>query len=76
MMDIYPLTVFKDRYTGTYSGGEYVAFNLDPYEVPREVQGEDTECFIFWSRNTIPVGVGNTIDEAISKLKLEVNDDA
>lgn len=33
--EIYPLTIISDRYTGAYSGGEYLAFNLDFDEIPR-----------------------------------------
>ena len=27
--EMYPLTIIKDRYNGTYSGGMYLAFNLE-----------------------------------------------
>lgn len=30
--NIYPLTIIRDRYCGSYSGGTYVAFNLESPE--------------------------------------------
>ena len=46
--DIYPLTVIRDRYNGTYSGASYLAFNLDSNSIPSEVHGSDTTCSYFW----------------------------
>lgn len=46
--DIYPLTVIRDRYNGTYSGASYLAFNLDSNSVPSEVHGSDAPCSYFW----------------------------
>lgn len=67
--DIYPLTIIKDRYTGCYSGGEYTAWNLDFYEIPADIDDEDVECKLFWDNNTIPVGKGETPEEAIKNLE-------
>lgn len=47
--DIYPLTVIRDRYEGTYCGASYLAFNLESNSVPSEVHGSDTHCAYFWS---------------------------
>ena len=68
--DIYPLTIICDRYSGTYSGGEYLAFNLDFDEIPQAVLGDDTTAMEFWdyySKDYI-VGKGGCIDEAIDNL--------
>lgn len=65
---IYPLTVIPDRYGGAYSEGGYLAFNLDPNEVPEDVYGDDTACMMFWCRNSLPVGKGQTPYEAIKNL--------
>ena len=46
--DIYPLTVIRDRYNGTYSGASYLAFNLDSNLVPSEVHDSDVPCSYFW----------------------------
>jgi hypothetical protein len=47
--DIYPLTITKDRYMGTYSGGEWTAWNCDADEVPEEIACDDVTCCEFWS---------------------------
>ena len=46
--NIYPLTIIRDRYCGSYSGGTYVAFNLESPEVPKEVFGDDCTAMRFW----------------------------
>ena len=45
--DIYPLTVIRDRYNGTYSGASYLAFNLDSNLVPSEIHESDVPCSYF-----------------------------
>lgn len=65
----YPLTIVYDRYTGVYSGGKYTAWNLLPWEVPKEIDGDDVECRDFWYNNLIPVGVGDTPEKAVENLK-------
>ena len=67
--DIYPLTVIADRYTGTYSGGAYLAFNLEFNEIPRAVVGADVICrYFFYNNKDLVYGRGNTPDEAIKDL--------
>lgn len=58
--DIYPLTITKDRYTGTYSGGEWTAWNCDADEVPEEIACDDVTCCEFWSiaHDAKPVKMG------------------
>lgn len=46
--DIYPLTITKDRYTGTYSRGEWTAWCCDADEVPPEIASDDLTCARFW----------------------------
>ena len=46
--NIYPLTIIRDRYSGSYSGGTYVAFNLEAHKVPAEVFGDDRTAMRFW----------------------------
>lgn len=65
----YPVTIIKDRYSGTYSGGNYVAFPLDPWDVPKESQGGDVECMEFWADPSVTVGKGRTEKEANDDLK-------
>jgi len=80
-------TIINDRYGGSYSGGAWVAFNLEADEVPWEVDGGDDDCDAFWCRtqnNIIQkdidhhsseyiIGLGKDPNEAYSDLiaKLE-----
>ena len=72
--DIYPLTILRDRYSGSYSGGEYTAWNLYPEDIPDGPFSGDGDCFDFWLENTIPVGVGETPNDAIRSLVLALGD--
>jgi hypothetical protein len=67
-IDIYPLTIIRDRYQGAYSGGLYTAFNLECSEVPQETSAEDSECFNYWESTTDIYGLGQTPDEAMLDL--------
>lgn len=71
--DYYPATILLDRYSGTYSGGLYVAFPLAYYDIPTDgPEGDDGECMLFWQENKIPYGVGNTPDNAFNNLKVKM----
>lgn len=65
---IFPLTITADRYLGCYSGGEYLAWNLHPYQVPADIAASDGSAISFWAKNRIPVGKGDTIGAAIEDL--------
>ena len=68
----YPLTIVKDRYSGCYSGGEYLAFPYDYYELEKYATGiedGDFECREFWQNYTGYVGKGATPNEALEDLK-------
>lgn len=69
----YPLTIVADRYGGSYSGGAYTAWNLEPWEVPGEIGCGDLICCAFWDDNRLICGKGDTPDEAkrdlISKMR-------
>lgn len=67
---IYPLTIVEDRYGGCYSKGHYLAFNLEPWEVPEDVNGSDVDCICFWDEDAkeYAIGKGNTAQEAINDL--------
>lgn len=73
---IHPVTIVKDRYNGSYSGGMYLAFNLDHYDLPDEIDDGDVDCMNFWvlvkHTNDI-VGIGATPNDAFNNLlkKLE-----
>lgn len=73
MDSIYPLTIIADRYQGTYSGGAYLAFNLNYDEIPPEVSGSDLECDMFWRETNLIVGKGSTTFFALMDLILKLN---
>jgi len=69
--EIHPLTIISDRYCGCYSGGKYIAFHLEPWDVPKAVDGSDPECANFWWGNDCQkfvIGKGETTDEAYRDL--------
>ena len=61
--DIYPLTVIRDRYNGTYSGAAYLAFNLDSNLVPSEVHDSDVPCSYFWDL----IDEGNFVEGKVAR---------
>ena len=66
---LYPITIIKDRYNGIYSGGAFLAFNLDYDEIPWEINQDDVTCMVFWSTNkNMIVGRGATPQEAYENL--------
>lgn len=80
--NIYPLTIIKDRYNGTYSKGKYLAFNDDYYNIPKEVDGEGGDCSSFWSTfpnkkalngmgKPLNVGRGNSPQDALYDLEIQ-----
>lgn len=72
---IYPITIISDRYSGTYSGGEWTAWSLDPDNLPDGIFDSDVECAAAWSRlkedrkrGKLAFGIGNTPEEALRDL--------
>lgn len=66
--NIYPLTIIRDRYNGSYSGGTYVAFNLECVNVPTEVFGDDCTAMRFWKHYKGVVGLGGSPESAVKDL--------
>jgi hypothetical protein len=66
----YPTTIVADRYGGSYSGAAWLAFPFD--ECPLGVDGGDLECMEFWDNYKGPVGKGNTPDNALENLRLNI----
>ena len=64
----HPTTIVNDRYDGIYSGGRWLAFPLEHYEVPRDVDGVDRACARFWDEYEGPVGKGDSPESALSDL--------
>lgn len=71
---IYPLTITADRYCGTYSGGQFVAWNLDACDVPEDPFAGDVICMDFWDNESdrYDFGVGNTVGEAVANLYIKL----
>lgn len=78
--EIYPLTIVCDRYSGTYSGGRYLALNTYSENMPLEIGGGDTEEGDFFSENgkhtQYKIGKGNTPNEAYEDLYNKINPQA
>lgn len=69
--EIYPLTIINDRYSGTYSGGKFTAWNVEANEIPESVNGDDITCLSFWDSEQCKeytIGIGNTIKDAVADL--------
>lgn len=77
----YPIAVVEDRYSGTYSGGRWlaiaaadafengltrVAFCVEDGPGP---SGQDGDAMAFWSEPPAWIAVGNTADAAIENLR-------
>ena len=76
-LEIYPLTIICDRYNGTYSGGKYLAFGLDHWDIPDEIGGGDPdedEFFNYSDKHTkYIIGKGDTPQEALEDLNCLLN---
>ena len=66
----WPVTVTKDRYTGSYSQGRWIAFNAKPSDCPPEVFGCDITAADWWGSHPYAdfVGRGDTPMEAVRDL--------
>ena len=74
---IWPITVTIDRYGGGYSKGKFLAFNLLPWQVPEEIDGDDITCMDFWTgegRKAYTIGKGFTASEAIEDLESQLRE--
>lgn len=65
----HPTTIVNDRYGGIYSEAQWLAFPIEHYEVPREADGSDMVCVLFWEEYREPVGKGASPQEAFENLK-------
>lgn len=67
---LWPVTIVKSRYGGTYEGAEWLAFNNSPEQVGAGgALGDDCECLDFFADPGLLVGKGSTPDEALSDLE-------
>jgi hypothetical protein len=72
---LYPVAIFQDRYSGTYSGALWFAVSsadennvLSMAEQDDGPLGDDVACMYFWEDRPSWISTGNTPDEALSKL--------
>jgi len=79
---LYPVTVFTSRYGGTYEGAPWIAVQLhvDPHIGGRQdeqsldgCQGDDVDCLMWYENVLIPIGRGDTPDEAVKDLARQLN---
>ena len=50
MKNIYPVTIFRSRYSGAYEGAEWLAINEDPRDdIFDEIFGDDGSCMDFFN---------------------------
>jgi hypothetical protein len=62
--------IIETRYGGVYEGGPWAAFGVDdPKQVPDEALGGDPVAAGWWGSPTVPVGVGDSPDEALDRLR-------
>lgn len=67
---LWPVTILMDRYQGTYSGGEWLAFNCTPDQVPEDAQGQDVPCAEFFGMpDSRRVGRGRSPSLAFEDLQ-------
>lgn len=71
---LYPTTIVADRYTGTYSGGEWLAFPLNFWDIPEEIGADDVTCMLFWDDYDGVVGKGNTPELAMANLVAQMEE--
>lgn len=64
----WPVTIVRSRYGGCYEGAPWLAFNLDPNQIPEDWNGGDTECSEFFFKTDLPIGRGASPDGAIEDL--------
>ena len=69
---ISPLTIIKNRYG---EGGEFLAFNLESWDVPKEINDDGLDFISFWHHDAQKyiIGKGDTPQEALDNLKAKLN---
>lgn len=83
--NLWPVTIVRDRYMGTYSGGDWVAWHADVDEVAHycaDADGGDNCAIEFWERvkssrnRDVPsYGLGATPEQALRNLTQQKSPD-
>jgi hypothetical protein len=70
---LFPVTVVKSRYQGTYEGDRWLAFPVGVEDLAdSDYAGEDVECMCFFQEcdaRQLPIGRGFTPDRALADLR-------
>jgi hypothetical protein len=73
--DLYPVTIVRARYGGTYEPGKWIAFPLYADNLPDGYADDDVTCATFWSEyQHRPAGGGDTPDAAYADLLRQVRE--
>lgn len=77
---VFPVTIVADSYTGSYSRGLWLAFNLSECEIPDAIGDNDVEELNFWHPDNDEdklalefIGKGDTPNDALLDLKRRLN---
>jgi hypothetical protein len=63
------VVITETRYSGMYEGGSWAAFSVSDFtSVPTAAFGADADAVHWWSQPSVPVGVGDTPNEALRHL--------
>lgn len=65
--NLYPVTIIRARYGGTYEGAEWLAFHENADAIA-DAEGDDITCRIFFSYYVRPIGRGDTPETALADL--------
>ena len=69
--------IVETRYGGVYEGGLWAAFGVDdPKQVPDEALGGDPVAAGWWVTPTVPVGVGDSPNQALERLSFLIDRDS
>ena len=72
---MYPVTIVKARYGGSYEPGAWLAFHEDSEALPPGWDGDDTTCSTFWrlaENLKLPIGAGSSPQAAYEDLVTKV----
>src|SRR5205085_8860221 len=72
-LDLFPIVVVEDRYSGTYSGGNWTAAPRGLDLLDSDAMADDTSAAVFWARHEVTSldGGGATPDAAVEDLLLQ-----
>lgn len=70
------ITIIADRYSGTWSGGKFTAWNMPLCDIPYAIVDNDVPCKEFWysTAKEYLIGIGDTPQEAYDDLMGKMGD--